>query len=100
MRKPYFETALGKLYNMDCLEFMKTMPDKGVSLQRYKGLGEMNPEQLWRTTMDPEKRTLLQVNLDDGAEADHLFNILMGSETAPRSQFIHENAQYVRNLDV
>jgi DNA gyrase subunit B len=79
---------------------IKSMSDKGMSIQRYKGLGEMNPEQLWKTTMDPEKRTLLQVNLDDGAEADHLFSILMGTETAPRSQFIHENAQYVRNLDI
>jgi DNA gyrase subunit B len=81
-------------------KLQKKMPKTGVSLQRYKGLGEMNPEQLWKTTMDPDTRTLLQVTLDDGAEADHLFTTLMGTEIGPRREFIQQNAQYVRNLDV
>ena len=92
-RYVYNDTALVKL--------RKEMGEENVKLeQRYKGLGEMNPEQLWVTTMNPENRTLLQVSVQDAAEADRTFDMLMGSSVPPRRRFIQTHAHEVRNLDV
>ena len=86
-------------YTDNQLERIKTEMGSHLSIQRYKGLGEMNPEQLWETTMDPKNRTLIRVTVDDGEEADRNFSMLMGDEVEPRKNFIIENANFVENLD-
>ena len=89
-------------YSDEELEDLKTKIGDGAkySIQRYKGLGEMNAEQLWETTMDPEKRILNQIDLDEAMEADMIFDMLMGEKVEPRREFIQENAKYVTDLDI
>jgi DNA gyrase subunit B len=82
------------------LDAVRKEATKGMHVQRYKGLGEMNPSQLWESTMDPKRRTLIVVTLEDAVEADRIFTILMGEHAAPRREFIQANAHKVRNLDV
>lgn len=82
------------------LKEVRRLATRGMQVQRYKGLGEMNPEQLWESTMDPQRRTLVQVTLEDTVEADRIFTILMGDQSQPRREFIQANAHEVKNLDV
>jgi DNA gyrase subunit B len=89
------------LENADAfVDFFIAAGKKGIAVNRYKGLGEMNPDTLWMTTMDPGNRTLLQVRAEDHAEADQMFTTLMGDQVEPRRKFIEDNALDVRNLDV
>jgi DNA gyrase subunit B len=88
---------------IDYVEFLDIVFEaskKGLTIQRYKGLGEMNPNQLWDTTMDPDRRILLKVHVEDVFEADEIFSVLMGDNVEPRKKFIQENAMYVMNLDI
>ncbi|MBI4706750.1 MAG: DNA topoisomerase (ATP-hydrolyzing) subunit B [Candidatus Omnitrophica bacterium] len=84
----------------DLLKYIKESATKGMHIQRYKGLGEMNPHQLWETTMDPEKRTILKVMLEDAVEVDKMFTVLMGDQVEPRREFIENYAHQVKNLDI
>ncbi|HPL83155.1 MAG TPA: DNA gyrase subunit B, partial [Candidatus Omnitrophota bacterium] len=84
----------------DILTYVKEIASKGMHIQRYKGLGEMNPSQLWETTMDPERRTMLQVVLEDAVETDKMFTVLMGDQVEPRREFIENYAHQVKNLDI
>ena len=84
----------------EILKFVMDVGKEGMSIQRYKGLGEMNPHQLWDTTMDPEKRTMLRVTLEDAVEADAMFTVLMGEAVEPRREFIEKHAHEVKVLDI
>ena len=98
-----YELKKGKeeyLYDEKALERYRRTHTGEFTLQRYKGLGEMNPDQLWETTMNPDNRVIVQIKIEDAERADEIFNILMGDKVAPRREFIEQNARFVRNLDI
>jgi DNA gyrase subunit B len=95
------ETGSTKLASrQELVSHLMEVGKKDLQITRYKGLGEMNPDQLWETTMDPDKRTLLQVQINDKVSTDNIFTILMGDAVEPRRQFIEDNALEVKNLDI
>ncbi len=92
------ETPVNTLSGL--FEEVKKNGRQGLRIQRYKGLGEMDPHQLWETTMDPERRKMIQVTMEDAIEAERMFTLLMGDDVEPRKQFIQENSDLVKDLDV
>ena len=86
--------------DLELVNYVVAAGKKNLSLQRYKGLGEMNPDQLWESTMDPAIRAMTRIVLEDGFEADRIFSMLMGDETEPRRRYIEENALEISNLDI
>jgi DNA gyrase subunit B len=103
-KAPYVAISKGHEANIEnseaLIDFLEERGKKGISISRYKGLGEMNADELWATTMNPDARTLLQVRIDDAVKTDELFTILMGDQVEPRRQFIEQNALHVKNLDI